>query len=146
MSEYLRILWYRWRYQGNATITNERQHKTNKMTCVPSADSDQPGHPPSVHIRVFAMSSMASWGPNALSCGQPRLWSDWVDAQADLSLHWEHRSFCWFCHVPAPMIGNQRYKEEEQTKTGTRKSYTRSHFIENIYRESYTYSHSIGNI
>ena len=23
-------------------------------------------------------------------------WSDWVDAQADLSLHWEHRSFYWF--------------------------------------------------
>ena len=24
-------------------------------------------------------------------------WSDWADAQADLSLHWVHRSFCWFC-------------------------------------------------
>ena len=24
-----------------------------------------------------------------------------VDAQADLSLRWEHRSFCWFCHVQA---------------------------------------------
>ena len=22
---------------------------------------------------------------------------DWVDAQADLSLRWVHRSFCWFC-------------------------------------------------
>ena len=28
-------------------------NKTNKMTCVPSKDSDQPGHPPSL-IRVFA--------------------------------------------------------------------------------------------
>ena len=28
---------------------NEPQHdKTNKMTCVPSEDSDQPGHPPSL--------------------------------------------------------------------------------------------------
>ena len=27
--------------------------------------------------------------------------SDWVDAQADLSLHWAHMSFCWFCHVVA---------------------------------------------
>ena len=25
-------------------------------------------------------------------------WSDWVDAQDDLSLRWVHRSFCWFCH------------------------------------------------
>ena len=23
------------------------------------------------------------------------------DAQADLSLHWAHRSFCWFCHEAA---------------------------------------------
>ena len=29
------------------------------------------------------------------------LWSDWVDAQADLSLHWMQRSFCWFCHEAA---------------------------------------------
>ena len=25
--------------------------------------------------------------------------SDWVNAQADLSLCWAHRSFCWFCHA-----------------------------------------------
>ena len=35
--------------------TNELQHdKTNKMTCAPSEDLDQPGHPPSL-IRVFAV-------------------------------------------------------------------------------------------
>ena len=28
-------------------------------------------------------------------------WSDWVDAQADLSLCWAHMPFCWFCHVLA---------------------------------------------
>ena len=33
--------------------------KTNKMTCAPSEDSDQPGHPPSL-IRVFAMCLMGS--------------------------------------------------------------------------------------
>ena len=32
---------------------------------------------------------------------QRRLWSDWADAQADLSLHWAHRSFCWFRHEAA---------------------------------------------
>ena len=48
--------------------------KTNKMVCAPSKDSDQPGHPPSL-IRVFAVCSMGSWGPNVSSCGQrmPRL-------------------------------------------------------------------------
>ena len=37
------------------SIQFESQHdKTNKMTCVPSKDSDQPGHPPSL-IRVFSL-------------------------------------------------------------------------------------------
>ena len=31
---------------------------------------------------------------------QWRLWSDWADAQADLSSLGAH-SFCWFCHVVA---------------------------------------------
>ena len=33
--------------------------KTSKMVCVPSKDSDQPGHPPSL-IRAFAVRSMCS--------------------------------------------------------------------------------------
>ena len=38
-----------------------RQHdKTNKMTCAPSKDSDQPGHPPSL-IRVFAVRMKKHW-------------------------------------------------------------------------------------
>ena len=43
--------------------------KTNKMTFVPSEDSDQPGHSPSL-IRVFAVRSMGSLGPNFASGGQ----------------------------------------------------------------------------
>ena len=31
-------------------------------------------------------------------------WSDWADAQADLSLRWAHRSFCWFCHEAAHFV------------------------------------------
>ena len=31
-------------------------------------------------------------------------WSDWADAQADLSLRWTHRSFCWFCHAAAQIF------------------------------------------
>ena len=43
--------------------------KTNKMTFVPSEDSDQPGHPPSL-IRVFAVHSVVTLGPNFASGGQ----------------------------------------------------------------------------
>ena len=32
---------------------------------------------------------------------QRRLWSDWANAQADLSLRWAHMPFCWFCHEAA---------------------------------------------
>ena len=46
---------------------------------------------------------MSSYGPKLSSYGQQRLWSDWADAQADLSLRWAH-SFCWFCHVAAQII------------------------------------------
>ena len=28
-------------------------------------------------------------------------WSDWADAQVDLSLRWAHMWFCWFCHEAA---------------------------------------------
>ena len=43
-----------------ASCRNEPTHdKINKMTCAPSEDSDQPGHPPSL-IRVFAVRLMGS--------------------------------------------------------------------------------------
>ena len=42
-------------------------------------------------------------GPKLAITAQWRLWSDWVDAQADLSLCWAHRSFWWFCRDPAHM-------------------------------------------
>ena len=34
--------------------------KTNKMTCAPNEDSDQPGHPPSL-IRDFALRMKKAW-------------------------------------------------------------------------------------
>ena len=39
------------------------------------------------------------WSSGCLFSALRRLWSDWADAQADLSLRWAHRSFCWFCHA-----------------------------------------------
>ena len=50
------------------------------MTCAPSEDSDQTGHPPSL-IRVFAVRLIGIQGPNPSSSGQRRLRSDWAHLQ-----------------------------------------------------------------
>ena len=63
--------------------------------CVPSEVSDQPGHPPSL-IRVFAVRMKKPWALSYPLSAQQRLWSDWTDAQADLSLHWAHSHFVGF--------------------------------------------------
>ena len=53
-------------------IVDEAQHdKTNTMSCAPSEDSDQPGRLRS-QIRVVAVRSKDSQGPNASSCGLRR--------------------------------------------------------------------------
>ena len=89
----LNTIWHLHMKKFCHNLTFEPKHdKTNKMTCAPSEDSDQPGHPPSL-IRVFSVCSMDSQGSKASSSGQRRLWSDWADAQADLSLRWVHMSF-----------------------------------------------------
>ena len=74
--------------------------KTNKM--ISSKDSEQPGHPLSL-IRVFAVRETKSWILRYPLSAQRRLWSDWADAQADMSLQWAHMPFCWFCHDAAQM-------------------------------------------
>ena len=68
--------------------------------CAPSEDSVQPGHPPSL-IRVFAVRIKKAWVLSYPLSAERRLWSDWADAQADLSLRRAHQSFCWFCHEVA---------------------------------------------
>ena len=59
------------------------------MACAPSEDSDQPGHPPSL-ISVFAVRMKKAWVLSYPMSAQRRLWSDWADAQAVLSLRWAH--------------------------------------------------------
>ena len=78
--------------------------KTNKMICAPSEDSDQPGY----LIRVFAVCIKKAWVLSYPLSIQRRLWSDWADAQADLSLCWVHMPFCWFCHEAAH-LGSSQY-------------------------------------
>ena len=86
------------------TVSNEPLHdKTNKMAGAPSIDSDQPGHPPTL-IRVFAVCMKKAQVLSYPLSTQRSLWSDWADAQADLSLRWVHMSFCWYCHAVAPRV------------------------------------------
>ena len=62
--------------------------------CAPSEDSDQPGHPPSL-IRVFTGLMKNAWDLSYMYplSAQRSFWSDWADAQADLSLRWAHTHF-----------------------------------------------------
>ena len=68
--------------------------KTNKMSVRP-AKTDQPGHLPNL-IRVFAVRMKKAWVLSYPLSAQRRLWSDWVDAQADLSLRWVLSHFVGF--------------------------------------------------
>ena len=55
----------------------------------------QPGHPRSL-IRVFAVRMKKAWTLSYPLSAQRRLWSDWADAQADLSLRWAHSHIVGF--------------------------------------------------
>ena len=63
--------------------------------CAPSEDSDQPGYPPSL-IRIFTVRMKKAWVLSYPFSTQRRLWSDWANAQADLSLCWAHSHFVGF--------------------------------------------------
>ena len=50
---------------------------------------------------VFAVRTKKAWVLSYPLSAQRRLWSDWVDAKADLSPRWAHMPFCRFCHALA---------------------------------------------
>ena len=73
--------------------------------CVPSEDSDQPGHPPSL-IRVFTILMKKPWVLSYPLSAQRRLRSAWASTAKTLIPGWSEsslgaHSFCWFCHVVA---------------------------------------------
>ena len=78
-----------WPYKWAATWQNQQNE------CAPSEDSDQPGHSPSL-FRVFAVRKKKAWVVSYPLSAQRRLWSDWADAQAYLSLRWAHTHFVGF--------------------------------------------------
>ena len=60
--------------------------------------------------RVWSASSLSPWRNLGFSFTQwvhSEDWSDCADVQADQSLHWVHRSFCWFCHAAAHLLQRQ---------------------------------------
>ena len=63
--------------------------------CASSKDSDQPEHLPRL-MRVFAVRMKKAWVLSYTLSAQRRLWSDWADVQADLSLRWAHTHFVGF--------------------------------------------------
>ena len=61
---------------------------------------------------AWAVCMKKIWVITATHWAHSEVWSDWVDAQADLSLFWAHRSFSWFCHASAQMISMNTCWEE----------------------------------
>ena len=76
--------------------------KTNKLAVRPAQTQISLGIRP-----VWSESSLcAQWvakDPSFLHADSED-WSDWADAQADLSLHLAHMPFCWFFHEAAHLL------------------------------------------
>ena len=84
-----KLLFTRWNEMSRDMTKHQQSDRA------PSEDSDQPGHPPSLNW-VLAVSMKKAWVLSYPWRAQQRLWSDWADAQADLSLRWAHSHFVGF--------------------------------------------------
>ena len=96
------LSWYDWKIvesdvkpEQTTTTKWAASWQNQQNDGAPSKDSDQPGHLPSL-IRVFAVRMKKAWVLSYPLSSQQRLWSDWADAQADLSLCWAHSHFVGF--------------------------------------------------
>ena len=79
--------------KDNATSIEPRHDKTNKMAVRPAKTQISLGM-----IRVFTVRMKKARFLSYMYqfSAQRRLWSDWADAQADLSLRWTHSHFIGF--------------------------------------------------
>ena len=71
-----------------------RHDKTNKMSMRPAKTQISLGICPD--WSVFAVRMKKAWVLSYPLSAQQRLWSDFEDAQADMSLRWAHMPLCWF--------------------------------------------------
>ena len=69
--------------------------QNQQSECAPSQDSDLPRHPPSL-IKSLRCALKGYLRTQTFFMQTARLWLDWVDAQADLSLHWAHTHLVGF--------------------------------------------------
>ena len=92
--------------------------QNQQSECAPSEDSDQPGHPPSL-IRVFAVRMKKPWVLSYQLSTQRRLWSDWANAQADLSLRWAHTHFVGFVMLWLKCCFSWQYAQSRFCRTDT---------------------------
>ena len=77
-------------------LKNEPAHdKTYNKTCVTTKDSRSP----CTFIQYGRGSPL--WMAVEGTCDKWSLWSDCADGQADLSLHFLHKSYCRFCRALA---------------------------------------------
>ena len=81
---------FRLQWEQSTEIYKLSRDMTNQQCgYAPSEDSDQPGHQQCGYARTAKTQI-------SLGIPQRRLWSDWADAQADLSLRWAHSHFVGF--------------------------------------------------
>ena len=76
------------------TTIEPRHDKTNKVSVRPAKTQISLGIRPV--WSVFAVRMKKPWALTYPMSAQWRLWSDWADAQADLSLRWVHTHFVGF--------------------------------------------------
>ena len=84
-------------------MTIDKTHHKNSDSAVLSSkyiwavtwQNQQTEHLPSL-IRVFTVRMKKPWVLSYPMSTQQRLWSDWADAQADLSFRWVHSRFVGF--------------------------------------------------
>ena len=95
--------------------------------CAPSEDSDQPGHLPSL-ISGFAVRMKKALVPSYPLSTQRRLWSDWADAQADLSLRWAHSHFVGFVMRWLKCCTKYKHRETISVISSSRQNIIYFHF------------------
>ena len=84
---------------AQSTVFEPPHDKTNKMTVHPAKTQISLGiHP--VWSESLLCAQIVAKDPSFLHADSED-WSDWADAQADLSLCWVHRLFCRFCQEAA---------------------------------------------
>ena len=77
-----------WQSEIESSLYEPPHDKTNKMSVRPAKTQ--------ISLGIFAVCMKKAWVLSYPLSAQRRLWPDWADAQADLSLCWEHTHFVGF--------------------------------------------------